>query len=116
MTHTQVCENAMNRECFCDCNGSLHGRNPKRGVVEMKEGYQSNPNDNKEESSPEFERRSFHNLMNTDKFVPKKISCYEFVGRDYNPRKLETIRNIVPSNVRIEEGPAPNIYDSYRKI
>jgi len=43
MTHTQVCENAMNRECFCDCKGSLHGRNPKRGVFEMKEGYQSNP-------------------------------------------------------------------------
>jgi len=49
MTHTQVCDNAMNRECFCDCKGSLHGRNPKRGVFEMKEGYQSNPNDNKEE-------------------------------------------------------------------
>jgi len=51
MTHTQVCENAMNRECFCDCKGALHGRNPKRGVFEMKEGYQSNPNDNKEDES-----------------------------------------------------------------
>lgn len=56
MTHTQTCENATNPKCFCDCGGAYHGRNPKYGVVEMKEGYQhssENPHNNESEKLKE---------------------------------------------------------------
>jgi len=39
MTHTITCETASTPECHCDCGGSLHGKNPKPGVTEEKEGY-----------------------------------------------------------------------------
>ena len=39
--HTQTCENASTGKCLCDCNGKLHGRNPKEGVTETEDWRES---------------------------------------------------------------------------
>ena len=51
MSHTRTCENATNRECYCDCKGSMHGRNPRGGTIETKEGYREKTDEEKIEKA-----------------------------------------------------------------